>query len=137
MKGNRHLAALPGIWVACHVAAAVCALAADWPMWRCDAGRTATCAETLPDTLHLRWIRKLPPQITAWKDEGGMKFDRSYEPIVLGKLVLVGSTVNDSLTACDIDTGAEKWRFYTEGPVRLAPAAWQGKVCVASDDGCL
>jgi len=111
--------------------------AADWPMWRCDAGRTAACAETLPDALHLQWMRKLRPQNPAWKDEGGMKFDRSYEPVALGKLLFIGSTISDSLAAYDIDTGAERWRFYTEGPVRVAPAAWKDKVYVASDDGHL
>ena len=34
--------------------------AADWPMWRCDAGRTGETAEALPDTLHLQWVRTLP-----------------------------------------------------------------------------
>ena len=106
-------------------------------MWRGNAGRSAVSAETLPDSLHLQWTRHLPPQVTAWKDEEVMKFDRSYQPVVLGGRMFVGSTVNDSLTAYDLETGAEQWRFYTEGPVRVSPAAWQDKVLVASDDGCL
>ncbi|MGA2501274.1 MAG: PQQ-binding-like beta-propeller repeat protein, partial [Tepidisphaeraceae bacterium] len=112
-------------------------LAADWPMWRCDAGRTAFTAEALPDELHLQWVRRLPPQVPAWKDEAAMQFDRTYLPVVLGKRMFVGSTVTDNLTAYGVETGAEQWRFYCAGPVRVAPAAWRDKVYVASDDGCL
>ncbi len=111
--------------------------AADWPMWRYDAGRTAVCSAELPGELHLHWHRKLPPQIPAWKDETSMQFDRSYEPIIVDGLLLVGSTVNGRLTAYRLDSGVEAWRFYTEGPIRLAPAAWKGKVYLASDDGFL
>jgi outer membrane protein assembly factor BamB len=39
--------------------------------------------------------------------------------------------------ACETETGAEKWKFYTEGPVRCAPACWKGKVYAGSDDGYL
>jgi outer membrane protein assembly factor BamB len=35
----------------------------------------------------------------------------------------------------DIHTGRELWTFYANGPVRLAPVGWQGKVYFASDDG--
>jgi outer membrane protein assembly factor BamB len=115
------------------------ASAGDWPTWRYDASRTGTSPETLPDTLHLQWIRHWPALVPAfWQvRQERVQFDRGYEPIVLGKTVLVGSSRNDSLTALDVDTGQEKWRFYTDGPVRLAPVGWQGKVYCGSDDGCL
>src|SRR5205085_5429614 len=64
-------------------------------------------------------------------------FDAAYEPVVLGKLLLVGSSRTDSVTALDTATGAEKWRYYAEGPVRFAPAAWEGRVYFACDDGHL
>lgn len=66
-----------------------------------------------------------------------MMFDRSYEPIVAGGLVFLGSTVNDSVTAYDLETGSQTWRFYTGGPVRFAPVVWQEKLYVGSDDGRL
>jgi len=31
--------------------------AADWPMWRYDASRTASSPEVLPSELHLEWER--------------------------------------------------------------------------------
>ena len=37
----------------------------------------------------------------------------------------------------DAATGKVRWRFFTEGPVRLAPTVSDGKVYVGSDDGRL
>ena len=41
------------------------------------------------------------------------------------------------MTALDTETGAERWRFITGGPVRFAPVASEGKVYFVSDDGYL
>ena len=108
----------------------------DWPMWRCDAQRTAVSAERLPDELHLQWVRHYPPLKPAFRSKR-LQFDGGYEPVVLGKRLFVGSSRNDSITALDIGTGAELWRFFTGGPVRFAPVAWRGKVYAGSDDGHL
>ena len=43
--------------------------------------------------------------------------------------------VTDSVAAFDTDTGAEIWKFYTDGPVRFAPVASKDKLYFASDDG--
>ena len=51
--------------------------------------------------------------------------------------MFVPSMVTDSVTALDTETGAERWRFIAEGPVRFAPVAWEGKVYFVSDDGYL
>jgi len=114
-------------------------LAGDWPQWRCDARRSAVTTDRLPEKLQLRWVRKLPAAQRAWIDASNAKlyFDVSYEPIVVGKLLIVASMNDDSVTAYDTGTGERKWRFFTDGPVRLAPAAADGKVYVASDDGYL
>ena len=45
--------------------------------------------------------------------------------------------VTDSVTALDVSTGAVRWRFFADGPVRLAPCVWQQKVYFVSDDGYL
>lgn len=113
---------------------AALASAADWPMWRHDAARSAESPEVLPDDLKLLWMRELPPLKPAYRTKR-MQFDASYEPVVLGKTMFVGSSFNDSVTAFETETGRERWRFYTEGPVRFAPVAWQDRVFVGSDDG--
>ncbi len=115
------------------------ATAADWPMWRGDAARTATTSESLPDKLHLQWTREYPPLKPAfWQiRQQRLQFDLGYEPIVMGKTMFIASSRNDSVTALDVETGAEKWRFYADGPVRFAPVAAEGNVYFASDDGFL
>lgn len=118
---------------------ALTSVAADWPMWKHNSGRTANSPDALPNTLHLQWIRQLPPARQAWRDKSNrmLFFDASYEPIVAGKLMFVGSMNTDRITAYSTETGAEKWRFYTGGPVRFAPVAHKGKLYVGSDDGFL
>src|SRR5438874_13587225 len=95
--------------------------ATDWPMWRYDAGRSATSPQQLPTTLHLQWSRKYPALKPAWPDQPKMQFDAAYEPIVYGKMLYLGSPHDDTLTALDTDTGEEKWRFFADGPIRFAP----------------
>lgn len=110
----------------------------DWPMWRYDAGRRAASPEELPDHLYLQWVRELGVPRPAWPEsQYKLRFDASYEPVVAGQTIFVGSMVADSITAYDTRTGAEKWRFYTDGPVRFAPVVYKDKLYVASDDGFL
>jgi len=113
---------------------------ADWPMWRHNPARTAVTQHELPGNLSLQWVRREPPPERTWKspiNQERMTFDRCYEPVVMGKLLFYGSSRSDRLVAVDTETGAEKWRFYTDGPVRFAPACGGGKVYLASDDGFL
>ncbi|MBN1342562.1 MAG: PQQ-binding-like beta-propeller repeat protein, partial [Phycisphaerae bacterium] len=115
-------------------------LAADWPQWRYDANRSAASPANLPPELHLHWVRQYPALEPAWEDpinQDRMPFDRAYEPIVIGQTLVVGSNRNDRVTALDTRTGAEKWRFYADGPVRFPPAAWKDNLYFVSDDGCL
>ena len=113
------------------------ACGADWPMWRCDAGRTAGSPHDLPAELHLQWTRQYPKTVPAWPDQRRLKFDYEYRPVVVGKTMFVASPTSDWVAALDTETGGEKWRTYTDGPVRFAPAVARGKVYVASDDGYL
>jgi len=52
------------------------ARAADWPQWRCDAARSATTTERLPDSLHLQWSRELIAPEPAWPaSQAALRFD--------------------------------------------------------------
>ena len=113
------------------------AFGADWPQFRHDAARSAATAESLPANMHLTWVRELPSPRPASPGEVRIRYDATYEPVVLGKTMFVPSMVADCLTALDTETGDERWRFFAEGPVRLAPVAWEGKVYFVSDDGYL
>lgn len=108
--------------------------AADWPMWRGDAGRSNVSAESLPENLDQAWVLQLPPLKPAYRDSR-LQFDAGYEPIAVGDLLIVGSSRNDSVTAYSVETGQRRWRYFAEGPVRFAPCAWQDRVLFGSDDG--
>jgi outer membrane protein assembly factor BamB len=112
---------------------------ADWPTWRYDAARSAASPEEIAPQPVLLWSRRLPPVRQAWprEFEQRLNFDASYEPVVMDQLLFLGSPNDGSITAYDTATGGERWRFYTEGPVRCAPACWQGKIYAGSDDGYL
>lgn len=110
--------------------------AADWPMWRADAGRSGVWQGDLPEKLSLIWQRELPPLQPAYQNPR-LQFDAGYEPVASGGLVFVGSSVSDCVTAYDAATGAQVWRVSVEGPVRCAPVVWQERVYFGSDDGHL
>jgi len=94
-------------------------------------------ATSPPPLLQLHWVRQEAPLKPAWADQPALQFDLAYRPVRLGDLLFVGSSRNDSLTALDLDSGEERWRFFANGPLRLAPAVARDRVFVAADDGCL
>jgi outer membrane protein assembly factor BamB len=111
--------------------------AGDWPMWRCDAARSGATGEELPGPLYRNWTLNLPAVAPAWPNEPRLWFDASLEPVVAGSTLVVGSSRDGSVLACDVATGQRRWQFYTEGPVRFAPILTGGRVYAASDDGHL
>jgi outer membrane protein assembly factor BamB len=112
-------------------------IAADWPTWRHDSGRSGVTDEQLPAEMYLQWSRKLPPLKPAWPEDVRLQFDADYQPIVVGKLMYIASSHNDSVTAYDTDTGEKRWRFFADAPVRFAPVASNGTIYFGADDGCL
>ena len=50
---------------------------------------------------------------------------------------MISSSRTDSVSAYDSQTGQQRWQFFTNGPVRFAPAVWRDSVCFGSDDGFL
>jgi len=132
----RRLSALAAVFE-CVLLVCSTAYGADWPQFRYDAGRTAASPESPPADLHLQWSRTLPPPRPAFPGEIRLRYDATYEPVVAGKTMFVPSMVADVVTAYGTDDGRVRWQFFTEGPVRFAPAVWQGKVYFVSDDGNL
>lgn len=114
--------------------------AADWPMWRCDAARSAVSSEQLPAELKLVWSREFTPRKQAWDDALNldlMTYDRVFEPVVMGGRLFLSFNDRDKLAAYDVETGRELWSYFAAGPVRLPPVAWKDRVFFASDDGHL
>ncbi len=130
------------LWILCPILASLGMAkdspSTDWPMWRYDAHRSAAAPASLAETLHLQWTRDLPQPTPAWhQEQPKLQFDRSYEPVVMGKQLFLPSMVSDSLSAYDTDQGRLNWTFYCDGPIRFAPVAWKDKVYCISDDGHL
>lgn len=114
--------------------------AADWPMWRYDAGRTANSPEELSATLNLIWSRDFSPREPVWDDplnQDLMQFDQNFEPIVAGKQLFLGFNDCDKVIALSTETGELQWEFFVDAPVRLPLAAWQNRIYFTSDDGWL
>ncbi|MCH8043128.1 MAG: PQQ-binding-like beta-propeller repeat protein [Planctomycetes bacterium] len=119
---------------------ATAARGADWPMWRCDAGRTASSPEELPAKLHLQWTRRYTPREQVWDDPLNndlMPYDKVFEPVVAGGRMFVGFNDRNKLVALDVATGRQLWQYFTDGPVRFAPVVWRDRVFFSSDDGYL
>jgi len=138
---NQAIGFARGLWV---IAASVILCpnspAADWPMWRYDAGRTAASPDGLPDELSPVWTHRGTPRVQAWDDPLNldlMPYDRLFEPIVIDGRMIIGYSDRDKVAALDVETGEELWSFFTDAPVRLPPVGWAGKVYFTSDDGRL
>ncbi len=107
-------------------------------MWRADAGRTSYTAEELPDSLELSWReQRFHAPRPAWPNRPRLAFDRTDQPVAAAGRLFLGSSADDKVTALDLRTNKTLWTFFTEGPVRFAPAVCGDRLLVASDDGHL
>jgi outer membrane protein assembly factor BamB len=112
--------------------------AADWPTYRGDSVRSGYTSETLPAKLSLAWsYRPAHAPTPAWPRDDRMLFDRANDVVVAGGLLFFGSAADCQVVALDSVTGQRKWTFFTDAPVRFAPAVWKDRVFVVSDDGFL
>ncbi len=111
--------------------------AEDWPLHRGNATRNGFTTDVLPKQLSLAWKHAATPPDSAWPRDNRMTFDRAHRVVVADGTVYFGSSADGKLYALDADTGKVKWMFYTEGPIRFAPAVWNDRIFVASDDGHL
>ncbi len=83
----------------------------------------------------LVWERQEPPLSPAWPDQPRFTSDGARRPVLAASAVLFTDSRHDCLTAAERDTGEVRWRFHADGPIRFAPAVWDGKAYAVSDDG--
>ncbi len=105
--------------------------AADWPMWRYDANRSAASPYDLPNQLELQWTRTYNTRQQVWDDPLNhdlMPYDQVFEPVVVGKTIFLPFNDTDKLVALDTDRGTHRWIFYTDGPIRLPPATTADRI---------
>lgn len=114
------------------------ALADDWPTYRGDATRSGYTREALPAKLSLAWTyHPAHAPVPSWPRDARMLFDRAHDVVVAGGLLFFGTSAEDRVIALDAATGELRWTFFTNAPVRFAPAVWRDRLFVASDDGYL
>ncbi len=123
--------------------------AATWPTYMHDARRSGNVAVKLKSPVFLQWeyvseykpapAWPPPAKTDYWHREANLKprvtYDRAYHVVSDGKRLYFGSSASDKVYALDAATGKELWSFFADGPVRLAPTVYQGKVYFGADDG--
>ncbi len=124
--------------------------AEDWPTYRKDIHRGGITSEKLALPLALDWAcTTAQAPAAAWTESPAahdylhghydlkprQNFDGCFHVAVVGQRVYFGSSVSGTVTCLDAESGDEAWTFFTDGPVRLAPTAADGKVYFGSDDG--
>jgi len=125
-------------------------VAEDWPTYRHDNHRSGITSEVLnAEYLQEIWVYRSPhPPQPAWagpakwdayRNMRGLRSMRNYDPvfhvIVVGDSLYSGSSAEDCVYCLNTETGAEKWVYFTGGPVRIPPAFYEGKIYFGSDDG--
>ena len=108
----------------------------NWPQYRNDPGRNGYTSEKLPDDLRMNWVYHFTTPDISWKGVNTrMTFDHAYHPVIAGRLVFIGNSNDCRIYALNRKTGKITWTFFTDGPVRFAPAIHKNKLYAASDDG--
>lgn len=127
------------------------ASAEDWQTYQHDNRRSGVTSERLSSTLYEQWRYSsrhepqpawpLPAKQDFWHNmyelRTKIKYDRTFHVVAVGDAVYFSSSADDKIYCLDASTGEERWAFFTEAPVRLAPTVWDEKSYVGSDDGCV
>jgi len=124
-------------------------VAKGWPTYGRDIRRSAYTPEQLKLPLVSQWTyQTMRPPAPAWPAPAKQDFwhqkadlparvtyDRAFHLVSDGQRLIFASSAEDSVTCLDAATAKLRWRFTTEGPVRLAPTIDQQRVYFGSDDG--
>ncbi len=123
----------------------------NWPAFGHDNQRSGVTSERLELPLKESWVYMAthapkpawpePAKQDFWHHHFNLRstvtYDQVFHIVGAGDTLYFGSSTDDKVYALDAVTGQQRWAFFTEGPVRLAPTVVAGRVYVGSDDGCL
>lgn len=108
----------------------------------CNQRRSGYTPQELKPPYRVVWVhaarhRPRPAwQEPVWEPQR-IDFDYAYAVSAQGDTVYYASSVDHALHALDLASGREKWVYFTDAPVRLAPEFHAGHVLFTSDDGFL
>ncbi len=122
---------------------------AGWPTYLHDNERSGITPESLELPLAQSWQYKArreprpawppPAKQDFWNNKAQLKarvtYDRAFHLVAGEGNIYFGSSADDKVYCIDAESGRERWSFFTEGPVRLAPSYAEGKLYFGSDDG--
>jgi len=123
--------------------------AEDWPTFGHDNQRSHVTLDRLDLPLNQVWeyVSSNPP-LPAWPAPAKQDFwhnkrdlnprvifDRAFHVAVVGERIFFASSADGKVYCLDGNSGQERWSFFTDGPIRLAPSVYDGKVYAGSDDG--
>lgn len=125
--------------------------AGEWPAFRGDAQRSGVASEALTLPLAQVWTyRPAQPPVPAWPEpattnyaimygplQPTLTFDRAFHVVADAEAVYFGSSSEDAVFCLNATNGTIRWRFVTQGPVRLTPVLYRDTLFVGSDDGLL
>ena len=127
------------------------AVAEDWPTYMHDNHRSGVTSEQLEVPLATGWVyntnrtpqpawAETPPRWAIWQSLTGdydsrLAYDLAYQVAVVGDSMYFGLSNGDAVICLDAGDGSERWKFFTNGPVRFAPSVVNDKVYFGSDDG--
>ena len=121
--------------------------AEDWPTYLKSNARVGAVSESLAFPLSPQWTataaeapeKSWPgPQdreIERKKLRSRMTFDDAFHVAIVGDRLYYGSSVDHQMRCVNLESGEVIWSFFSEGPIRLAPTVYDGKVYFGSDDG--
>ena len=122
---------------------------AGWPTYLHDNERSGISPEVLELPLAESWSYKArrmprpawppPAKQDFWNNKAQLKarvtYDRAFHLVAGEGNIYFASSSDDKVYCLDAKSGRERWSFFTEGPVRLAPSYAEGKLYFGSDDG--
>ncbi len=117
--------------------------AGDWPAFGGGPTRNHTTAESPEPPLRQLWVHRAPhaprPARYGTHVRPGylppVSYDFAYACVVADGRLYYASSTEEALICLDAASGAERWRFYANGAVRLAPTVGDGHVYFGADDG--
>ncbi|MBM3882822.1 MAG: hypothetical protein FJ387_24380 [Verrucomicrobia bacterium] len=124
--------------------------ALDWPTYQHDYQRSGLTQESLEFPLVLAWVHSAKAPAPAWPDppkadfytappqaplKPRLAFDRAHAVVAVGERVYYGSSSEHTINCLEARTGELVWRYFADGPVRLAPTVAAGRLYAGADDG--